>query len=458
MMLRIAWRSLITHPLRAAVLAAGFGLGIAVMAALLGVGEVILEQAHSPALAGGGDLAITGAFGSVDSARFVMTGVLGSGDLASRVKASAPSRRARLFLMSPRGPIPVSARGGIPSLEKAVGDPEVASVAEWQDTAGDREWARPDPPAVLRAMDRFHAIPDEEGRWESSWAEWLYFNGRSTDGQTRLYLTFLVGPSGRDPGRRLAGVRLQIERDGKQSTYSANAEVDEAALLARAPDLEIAGNRVRLDGLVYRIALNLQGAIGELALESSAGRSMPPALIRGTNGWLSGYVVPVLSGTWRGALKIGAGSLVFDGATGYHDHNWGFWRDVTWQWGQVSHETVSVVYGRVFPPSEVADAARVPGFLAVLGPDGPLGFATDVSIDDTRLPALSVRARGSGLELRLDFVVDESVSTEMTLGSLPSGRPMTFLQLGGVFQTRGTVAGRTIEFTSRGAAETFRTR
>ena len=52
MILRLALRSLATRPVRTAVLACGFGFGIAVMAALLGVGDVILEQAHSPALAG----------------------------------------------------------------------------------------------------------------------------------------------------------------------------------------------------------------------------------------------------------------------------------------------------------------------------------------------------------------------------------------------------------------------
>src|SRR5207249_10735187 len=40
-----------------------------VMAELLGVGEVILEQAHAPVLQGGGDLVVTGAVGQVDSAR-----------------------------------------------------------------------------------------------------------------------------------------------------------------------------------------------------------------------------------------------------------------------------------------------------------------------------------------------------------------------------------------------------
>ena len=39
--------------------------------------------------------------------------------------------------------------------------------------------------------------------------------------------------------------RLQLERDGESTSYSARDEIDEASLLARAPDLEIAGNRVR---------------------------------------------------------------------------------------------------------------------------------------------------------------------------------------------------------------------
>ncbi len=59
-------------------------------------------------------------------------------------------------------------------------------------------------------MDRFHPIPDVPAR-AASWAEWLYFNGRS--GDTRFYLTFLAGPRAA-PGRRVLGVRLQLERGG----------------------------------------------------------------------------------------------------------------------------------------------------------------------------------------------------------------------------------------------------
>ena len=122
MMFRLACRSLMTRPIRAAVLAAGFGFGIAVMAELLGVGHVILEQARSPALNGGGDLVVRGPFGSVPSARFVTSSVLGAQDLADRVAVASPSRHSRVFLMTRNGPVAVSATGGIPSLERSLGD------------------------------------------------------------------------------------------------------------------------------------------------------------------------------------------------------------------------------------------------------------------------------------------------------------------------------------------------
>jgi hypothetical protein len=457
MMFRVAWRSLMTRPVRAVVLAAGFGFGIAVMAELLGVGQVILEQAHAPALGGGGDLVIYGPFGSVPSARFLMSSVLGGPDLARRLTAVSPSRQARVFMMTPKGPIALSATGGIPSLEKRLPDPEVSSVASWTDAPGDDRWAHPDPGELLRAMDRFHAVPDVAAR-AASWAEWLYFNGRTRDGRMRLYLTFLVGPRAQTAGKRRAGVRLQLERDGRSNNYSVQGEVDEASTLRQAPDLDIAGNRVRLDGLTYRLSLAMPGLSGEIALEARPGRSLPPASIRGAGGWVSGYVVPVLAGTMRGTLHAGPELLPLDEAAGYHDHNWGFWEGVSWQWGQVAHDDVSVVYGRVFPPADVADPARVSGFLAVLGPDGPLGFSTNVAIGDAGADHVTVHATGKGLELQLNLATDETVRTGMAMPALPGGTPLDFLQLGGMFHVKGMISGRQIEFTARGSAETFKPR
>ena len=495
MIFRVVLRSLATRPLRTAVLAAGFGLAIAVMAELLGVGEVILEQAHSPALRGGGDIVIGGTFGSVDNARFILSNVIGSEPLRSRVAAASPSRRGNLYLITSHDRVPVTVRAGIPTLEKAVGDPEVAGMRAWVDAPGDTRWSAPDQAEILRAMDRFHPVPPPppvasgfsrtretpvvsgfsrtfDGFSRNSWAEWLYFNGRSPDGQVRFYLTFLTGSPDANR-RRPALVRLQLDRAGRSTNYSASDTIDDGALLQHAPDLEIGGNRVQLEGSRYHVTLALSrersgraapsraaDVRGEIMLDAPRGRSLPPAAIQGAHGWVSGYVAPVLSGAVHGSLTVDGERVAFDGLVGYHDHNWGFWEGVRWQWGQVAHGDMSILFGRVFPPPSVADPDRVPGFLGVLGPDGPIAFSTSVDIQEQGDPAaprtITIRATGEQLDVRLALSVEESVRTRMTLTQSSTGTAMDFLQLGGVYQVSGHAAGRDITFTARGSAETFR--
>jgi hypothetical protein len=463
MIVRLAVRSLVTRPMRSAVLSIGFGLSIAVMAELLGVGEVILEQAHSPALAGGGDVVLSGGIGPLDGARYVLTSVLGSPAFASRVTAASPSRRGTLYLLSANANGPVTVHGGIPSRERAVGDPEVAGQTDWKDEGRDRGWTSPEPGDLLRAMDRFHPAP--AGASVGGWAEWLYFNARSADGTERFYLTFMTGAPD-SAGMRPAYVRLQLNRRGTTRNYSAAAAVNDRDVLDRAPDIDVAGNSVRLasDG-TYHIFLDvraeggLTGLTGALTLKPAAGRSIPPATIHGARGWLSGYVVPVLSGAFTGVLHAGADEVVVDGMAGYHDHNWGYWEGVRWQWGQVANGAVSIVYGRVFPPADVADSSRVPGFLGVIGGDGPIAFSTDVTIreDDAngRPRTVTIESHSRRLEMTLRLDVADSVQTAMGLTRDASGA-MTFLQLGGVYHVAGRAGGRDINFTARGSAETFR--
>ncbi|MGC4082520.1 MAG: hypothetical protein QM736_10525 [Vicinamibacterales bacterium] len=335
MILTMAWKSLVAHPVRTAVLGVGFGLGVSVMATLLGVGEVVLEQARSPKLAGGGDLLVSGLSGPVTSARFV----LGRLAAQSGVTAASPRRRAELFLVKPDGhTMPITAHGGIPSLERAIGDPETSSVAAWIDGPADAAWARPDASDVLRAMDRFRAVPDVPAR-AASWAEWLYFKGRS--GDVQFYMTFLAGPRLPD-GRRTAGVRFQLDRDGAITSYAASTSIDEASLVANAPDITIGGARVRLEGMRYHVTMDLprmegKGQVaGEFIIEAVPGRSLTPIELRGAGGWVSGYTVPVMSGTLSGSIVADGTPIALSG-TGYHDHNWGFWEGVSWRWGQVQY-------------------------------------------------------------------------------------------------------------------------
>ncbi len=474
MIFRLALRSLSTHPVRSLVLACGFGLGVGVMAMLLGVGEVILDQARSPALSGSGDVVLASSTGQLPSARWILSSGLRTGELEGRVSAASPSRRATLYLVKNGSTLPIRAQGGIPSLERAVGDHETAAVDMWTDAESDAVWSSPDPAAALRAIDRFHPIPDVPLRAES-WAEWLYFNGRA--GDTRFYLTFMVG-SAREHGKRDAGVRLQLDHAGKRSSYSQRQEVNEAEILSGAPNLAIGSSRVRLEGLRYHITLDLPAerpdagsnvvsgfsrtsrVTGDIFIDASPGRALPPFSIQGAGGWVSGYVVPVMSGRLSGNLLVNGTSISLDDGAGYHDHNWGFWKDVSWRWGQVQHGDLSFVYGRIRPPADAADADRIPGFLAAIGPDGPVGYATNVSIEEKNDPVtgrprtIVVTGRSESIDIVMELTVDSTLVTETRSGFLGGG--LDFLQLRASYRVRGRAGGRSIDFTAPGSAETFR--
>ena len=186
---------------------------------------------------------------------------------------------------------------------------------------------------------------------------------------------------------------------------------------------------------------------------------LPPFQIAGALGWRTGYVVPVMSGRLDGELHVAGERLSLDGGIGYHDHNWGFWEGVSWQWGQVQHDDVSFIYGRIFPPPEAADRERMPGFVGALGPDGPLGYATNVTItetnDDKGQPRrIAVRARSTGMELQFQFELESAITTRMAQPPLNSG--LDFLQMRGQYTVQGRAGQRDIRFTAPGSAETFR--
>jgi hypothetical protein len=444
------------------VLAGGFGLGVAVMAVLLGVAAVILDQARAPELVGGGEVIIDGPAGRLSNPQFVLSAIRADERLAPRVAAAAPIEQTTVYLIDEEGSTPVRARGGIPSLQRAMRDREIDDVEEWSDAPADREWASPDPEQVLRGIDRFHPIPDVPAR-AGSWAEWLYFNGRS--GDASFYLTFLAGPR-RTSGQRTVGVRLQLERAGTMTAFTETADLDDKELLASAPDIIVKKNMVRLVGSEYRIALDLPAesgsgrAVGEIVVTATPGRSLPPLTILGAAGWVSGYVVPVVSGPLSGRLVVGGDQIDLDNGIAYHDHNWGFWEGVSWQWGQVHGDRLAFVYGRIQPPADAVDANRVPAFLMALGPSGPLGYATDVTIVETNAAGsdvpreIAVRARSRSLDVSLDLDVMQTAVTRSRPGAL--GANLDFLQLRAQYHATGRIGDQPFDFVASGSAETFR--
>ena len=100
----------------------------------------------------------------------------------------------------------------------------------------------------------------------------------------------------------------------------------------------------------------------DLVVRPGVNRYFPPVELR-EDDFLSGYVVPALAATAAGRVCVQGGCTDVTDAPAYHDHNWGVWRGVTWEWGAAQGERLSLLYGGVYGPG---DEGTSPFFLALV--------------------------------------------------------------------------------------------
>jgi hypothetical protein len=360
MIFRLALAELRNRPARALFLLAGYALGVAVMVVLLAVGEAMLEQARDRELVGGGDVVVVPAgisaemlkaggvsslFLGIDHARFLQRNLLESprGQRAHGVRAASPildGKPLELFAAGRR--MGVIATGEIPSRSAAAGASPNLLQGRWMDTDADRRWTSADQPTLLREIDRFHIPPVRD----STWAEWHYFNV-VLDERQWMYVTLMVagevGVPGRWGGRILLTVR---EPDGTHRSLTRDLPGEQVRFDTASPDLRF-GDRayVRLEGDAYRVTADAEGVRVDLRVRPAPRRYFPPTDLGGAE-LVSGYVTPGLYASAQGTVCLPACEAV-RGAQAYHDHNWGVWRNVSWEWGSASDERVSLLYGVV---------------------------------------------------------------------------------------------------------------
>jgi hypothetical protein len=71
---------------------------------------------------------------------------------------------------------------------------------------------------------------------------------------------------------------------------------------------------------------------------------------------------------------------------------------------------------------------------------------------------IAIKARGRTIDMSLTLAVERQVRSAMSMTQPGVGPPLDFLQLDGEYTVSGKVGDRTLSFTARGAAETFRPR
>jgi hypothetical protein len=492
----LALRNLAHRPWRSIFLLTGYALGVGVMITLLSIGEALLSQAREERLVGGGQITVLpegldvevmktggvgGLFFSIDNARFIYRQLLAAPRLAADVQAVAPQIDGKLlYLRTPRGEVAVRAAGEIPSRNVAVGAAPRVIAGVWGDDDGDRRWATPTPRELYSEIDHFHQTPRSVEHPES-WGEWHYFNVLSSDRRHWAFISYIIGgdvPHGTWGGQVAVTLR---EQEGPTRRFGQREGSDRITISTSGPDLALGPSTVRLrdDGsyVLHAEGKELTGGaplVLDLVLTPAPRIYFPGAAL--TSGALtSGYAVPALRATATGTICVRSVCEHYRDAQAYHDHNWGEWRGVTWEWGAGRAGSYTVLYGRVQAPDTLSTAPPIfvfltdsLGFRALFRPRA-VQYVDDRTVvvngNALRVPSSAVLADARGDDtLRLDLSIDDAIATDTRLpllerGDASAARALTtpyFVQMKGSVRISGRVGGRSLAGEGMGFFETYR--
>ncbi|MEO8334400.1 MAG: hypothetical protein ABI664_05480 [bacterium] len=494
----LAVRNLTLNPWRTLFLLFGFSVGVATMIVLLSVGEALLDQAKDEKLVGGGSITVLpegvdvevmktgglgGMFFSIDHARFIYRQLLASPRMNDVVATVAPQIEGKLlYLRTPSGrEIPVRAGGDIPSLTRAVGAAPNVIGGEWADDSLDRRWRAPSAAELRHEIDHFH-LPPAQAAGDPSWAEWHYFNVISPDAKQWAFVSFIVaGEVGSSRGKWGGQVLVTLHEQGKPSrrftSSSASSDVrfstDDANLRIGESRVEVLANGHY--GVHARAREDVGGAALALDLDvaPSPGAYFPGASL--TTGVVSGYVVPALRADAMGTLCVNGACRGYDGVQAYHDHNWGVWRGVSWEWGAARAGEYTLLYGRVDQPDSIGVAQPLfvylvdkSGFLGVFRPreiryvDGRTTRVGGVAI---RTPSTAelVDIRGADT-LRITLAIEDAAATDTRGAAVERGEGLDarelarpyFVQMKGSATISGRIRGTPLAGKGAGFFETYR--
>ena len=473
MLTTLAFRHLQVRKLRSVFLLLGFSLGVGVMIVLLSVGEAMLDQSRDVSLVGGGELTVLpqgidveamrtggagGMFFGIDRARFLTRQILGGARQDGLVQVVSPAIEGKLlYLRHGNRIIAVRAGAEIPSRARAVGSGLDVRSGRWDDSPSDSAYVAPTPHQLYNELDRFH-LP---ARADSTWGEWHYFNLVTAQDEW-WHITYLVG--GEVPAGKWGGQLLITHRrpGGRHERFSAQAPSSQVEFDTTGANLAIGGNSVRQRDGIYQLKARAPGKRGDLKIEvtlvPTPNRYFPPVEL-GDDQFVSGYVVPALDGRASGRICVAGRCNSFTGVPAYHDHNWGIWRDVTWEWGAARGTRFNFLYGGVYGAKE----ERSPFFLTLvdsLGVNQVLRFnqiryhgaraipGSTRTIAPARFTLVGVREADT---VRLDVQVGDVMATEMRASKFRR----IFLQMRGRFTLAGRAAGETVADSGTGFFETY---
>jgi hypothetical protein len=500
MIAQLALRNIAYRPWRSVLLFFGYGIGVAVMIVLLSIGEAMLSQARNEKLVGGGTITVLpegldvevmktggigGLFFSIDHASFLYRQVFASPRYRSEIAAVAPQIEGRLLYLrtSDGHEFAVHASGEIPAATRAVGAAPEVVAGKWEDDDGDRRWAAPTPFELRNEIDHFH-VPSDSIADRDTWAEWHYFNVLSRDQKHWAFISFIVGG---DVARTDWGGRLGItlrQQNGATRRFGATLDRSRVRFSTTDANLIFGDSHVAVlpDGdYQVRAAAREENGRGRISMDLRV-RPDPyayfPGVSMGSGGFVSGYTVPALRASAMGTLCVDNKCEQLIDAQSYHDHNWGVWRGVTWDWGASRAGQYTFLYGRVYPADT---ATSVPPVLVYLVDS--LGFRgvfrpKMISYEDNRVvqvgaARIHVPSRATFSDAReadtlnVELVIEDAIATDTRPRRSAPGdqrgdalssekQHPFFIQMKGTARISGRLDGVPLTGTGTGFFETYR--
>jgi hypothetical protein len=185
------------------------------------------------------------------------------------------------------------------------------------------------------------------------------------------------------------------------------------------------------------------------------GLYFPPTLLARSHDFESGYVIPSIRGRYEGTLTAGAKTYDFNNVVGYHDHNWGIWQQLVWNWGHLHSDVYNIFFGEIFLAGKskglFVGVFDRKGFVSVFRPDKLIFSDFQRRAEGIEVPKQWEMAHEKRFSsLRLQGNAQSVVATPVD-----SDNSLYFIQYKADYTVTLRVDGTATTFRATGNAETF---
>lgn len=349
----------------------------------------------------------------------------------------------------------------------------------------------------LKRIDVFH--PPTDGSQIPLYNEWHYFNVIDEKQQLSFICVFKLNGA-LDASQVLLACYFN---DGSSNSYFKAYPLSIAKYSSKTPDVTIDNSNVKLtpEGYSVHIVSEDGSKVFDALFEPEAEPSTEFSVTGFPHGGVIKWIVASPKMKVNGKFTVDGKEYTLKNVIGYHDHNWGYWdwRDLGWDWGQVTKSEnrldgndigkYSINFGNITDPDYIRSLNsdlnlwRDREVIAIFNDKDMQVKHSNFSTEDIHLSSVAILpgnkfplprntkvivSSKSGNYLNINFTTDAAHSDPIPItipmhdanGNLikdSNGNVVTefriIWEMIGTYQVDGKIKGKPISFTAKGFME-----